>query len=210
MASTHPRAWAATGFAAGTFVQTARGLRPIERLQPGVDELEFRDGTTGPLKHLHIARFTAEELADAPEVRPMRIPALTLGGTVPERPLIASRDIRIHAQGRLVGRVTEKPEVLMPAEALLAASDINAVTPDAGMTYYHLVTDDHQVLRVEGLMCETLFLGEDADPQLREEITAAAGPLDHAPLFPRIDLETAARLTAKLARKNRAPTTADS
>ncbi|MEM6276621.1 MAG: Hint domain-containing protein [Pseudomonadota bacterium] len=197
----------ATGFAAGTFVQTARGLRPIERLVPGDDELEFRDGTTAPLLHLHKAMFTAADLEANDALRPVAIPALSLGGTVPTRPLLASADVRIHAQGRLVNRVAETPEVLLPVTSLLGSSDIEQTLPAGGITYYHLVTAAHQLLRVEGLMCETLFLGEGADQDLCAAIEAVTGTLSHDAVLPRIDAETGARLTEKLAQKGRAPTT---
>ncbi|MCH2076801.1 MAG: Hint domain-containing protein [Rhodobacteraceae bacterium] len=206
MASQGP--WAATGFAAGTFVQTARGLRPIERLVPGEDELEFHDGTTGPLLHLWQATFSAEDLSADEALRPVTIPALSLGGTVPSRPLVAARSARLHAQGRLVNRVTETPEVLLPVSSLLSG-EAEVTQPMGELTYYHLVTDKHQVLRVEGLMCETLYLGEGADAELRSAVEAQTGPLSHKAILPRIDLETAARLTAKLAKKKRAPVEED-
>ncbi|MEM1233636.1 MAG: Hint domain-containing protein [Pseudomonadota bacterium] len=205
MASRTPPAFA-TGFAAGTLVQTARGLRPIERLVAGEDALEFRDGTTAPLLHLHGATFTEADLEADDALHPVAIPALALGGSVPARPLLVSRDVRIHAQGRLVNRVAETPEVLLPVSSLLGAPDIERVRPAGGMTYYHLVAATHQVLRVEGLMCETLYLGPGADGDLRAAIEARTGTLIHTETFPRIDAETGARLTEKLARKGRAPT----
>ncbi|MEM1375562.1 MAG: Hint domain-containing protein [Pseudomonadota bacterium] len=195
----------ATGFAAGTFVQTARGLRPIERLVPGEDDLEFRDGTTAPLLHVHTAGYTQAELDADEAIRPVAIPALALGGSVPSRPLLVSADVRIHAQGRLVNRVAEAPEVLLPISSLLGTPGVERTRPAGGITFYHLVTAAHQLLRVEGLMCETLFLGDGAHTDLKAAVEAATGPLSHTAAFPRIDAETGARLTEKLAQKGRAP-----
>ncbi|MEM6896494.1 MAG: Hint domain-containing protein [Pseudomonadota bacterium] len=193
------RTWAATGFTAGTFAQTTRGLRPIERLLPGEDALEFRDGSTAPLLQLHVAEFSEADLAQMEDLRPVRIPPQSLGDHVPERTLTVAQSVHIHAQGRLVNRVTEHPEVLLPVSALVGLNGIEAVLPKGGVTYYHLVTQAHQVMRVEGLMSETLFLGE-AGP-LQDAYAALA--THDAAAFPRLDRETAQRLTAKMARKNR-------
>ncbi|MEM6729708.1 MAG: Hint domain-containing protein [Pseudomonadota bacterium] len=201
MASKLPPDWAATGFASGTFVQTARGLRPVERLVPGEDMLEGRDGSEIALLDVMTTRFTASALKRKKARQPVLIPALSLGAAVPARPLLVSQDMRIHAKGRLVNRVTETPEVLLPVSALIGTYGIELTVPDGGVTYHHLICEGHHLLKVEGLMCETLYAGEDADEALRTR----AGRTHLEPALPRISLEMADRLTSKLARKNRPP-----
>ncbi|MEM8590980.1 MAG: Hint domain-containing protein [Pseudomonadota bacterium] len=205
MGSRTPPDWAATGFATGTFVQTTRGLRPIERLVPGEDEVEFRDGSSGKLMRLLSHTFTASALERNTALRPVRIPALALGGTVPARNLIVSQDMHIHAQGRLVRRVTEAAEVLLPVAALIGKNDVELITPVSGITYFHLVSENHQVLKAEGLVCETLYLGDETEAARHDP----DGPTHVSPILPRLDLEMANRLTEKLAKKNRAPVSAE-
>ena len=193
--------WAATGFAAGTFVQTARGLRPVERLVPGEDVIEHRDGTALTLLELYTARYTKSALKRAKAPRPIRIDALALGGTVPTRPLIVAPTVHVMAQGRLVNRVTESQEILMPFGALTGYEGVEQFIPEDGITYYHPICAEHCLLRAEGLLCETLYLGEGADPNLKAASPVAAR--DMTSKLPRVDPDTAKKLSRKLLKKNR-------
>lgn len=200
--------WAATGFAAGTFVQTALGLRPVERLVPGEDELEFRDGSTGTLLHLHEARYTESALRKSQTIQPLRIPALAMGGSLPVRDMLVCGSLHVLAGGRLVNRVTERDQVLMPLASLIGYGGIERIIPKGGVTYYHPVAAAHRILRAEGLLCETLFLGAGAPAELIAAMPAGVTPSDPALL--RLDAEIAARLAAKLMKKDRAPISEES
>ncbi len=207
---TQQPSWAATGFAAGTFVQTTKGLRPIERLVPGVDLLEFRDETTGPILHLHTAHFTTEMLAAMPDAQPVHVPALALGNIVPARPLLVSANAHVLATGRLVERVADMTEVLIPMSALVGSSGIERVIPKDGITYYHILSDTHHTFRVEGLMCDTLYLGKGTSSDLSDALRKVAPDAAHpeAPYLPIMDAETAGKITEKILTKNR-PLVAD-
>ncbi|MEM1236019.1 MAG: Hint domain-containing protein [Pseudomonadota bacterium] len=207
MASQLTPAWAASGFAPGTFIQTTRGLRPVERLVPGEDMMENRDGSALPLLALHKANFTKDELKELKEARPIQIAALALGGTVPTRPLLVAPNAHVMAQGRLVNRVTEAREVLIPAGALTGYDGVDRIIPEDGVTYFHPICAEHGLVRVEGLMSETLYLGDGADSALREASPAAARDMKSA--LPRADSDTANRLSRKMNKKNR-PISADS
>lgn len=194
-------AWAASGFAAGTFVQTTRGLRPVERLVPGEDIIEARDGTAAPLLAMHRARYTESALKRTKGPRPILVDALALGGTVPTRPLLVAPNVHVMAQGRLVNRVTQSNEMLLPFEALTGYDGVKQVIPPGGVTYFHPVCAVHCVLRVEGLISETLFVGAGADAKLRDAQPAECHSMTTA--LPRADAGTAGRLSQKLQRKNR-------
>ncbi|MEM6479341.1 MAG: Hint domain-containing protein [Pseudomonadota bacterium] len=191
------------GFTPGTFVQTVKGLRPVERLVPGEDRLEVLDGSDVALLAMTRVEFNVAELRADPTRQPVFIPPAALGSSVPARPLIASQNTRIHAKGRLVNRVTECPEVLLPIAALIGTNDVERRIPEEGVTYYHLITEAHHLLRVEGLMCETLFL-EKGDELA--EILAATEARHETPAMARIDMALAQKLTSKLVSKQRAPT----
>jgi len=176
-------------------------MRPVERLVAGEDLLEFRDGTTGPLIHLHTARYSQSALKRSKSVRPIHVPALSLGGSVPVRPLIVSGDVHVLAGGRLVNRVTELEQVLLPIKALVGYNGIAPIIPAEGITFYHPATAGHQVLRVEGVLCETLYVGDASPDGLRDSVPKETHA--SAPILPRVDPDTAQRLAAKLMAKNR-------
>ncbi|MEL6701047.1 MAG: Hint domain-containing protein [Pseudomonadota bacterium] len=199
-----PASWQATGYATGTFVQTAKGMRQIERLEPGVDVIEFRDGTQSRLVHVLTTHFTADDLAQDDTAQPIHIPALALGDTVPQRPLTLAGSVHVLASGRMVSRVSDGDQLLLPISALVGHNGIDRVIPDDGVTYHHLLCEDHGILRVENLMCETLFIGHSADPDLVVGVFDHADGVTHStPAVPHAEAKVAGNLIGKLREKNR-------
>lgn len=199
-----PPAWAATGFGTGTFVQTALGLRPIERLSAG-EELEFRDGSRSKLLHLHSAHFTRKELRNTPELQPILVPPMALGAAAPRRPILMSRDIHLLAQGRMIQRFGAGDKILIPAGSMIGSKGIEPVIPDGGITYYHLLVEDHKLILAEGLVVDTMFLGHSTSP---DKVVAMfdhlQGASHGAPVVPIAEPKQTQALLKKITNKDRA------
>ncbi|MEO0678648.1 MAG: Hint domain-containing protein [Pseudomonadota bacterium] len=200
----------ATGFATGTFIQTHRGMRQIERIEPGVDQIEFRDGTAAPILAMHMVTLSAADAAADPALRPLRVPALALGGTLPVRTMVVAPSISVLAGGRMVNRVADAPEVLLPLAALDGYNGIARVDVTEDITLYHPITATHDLFRADGLICETVFLGDGASPELSAAVREMAPEaVAETAKIPRLDAATAAKLAGKLMSKNRTLGTAE-
>jgi hypothetical protein len=75
-------------------------------------------------------------------------------------------------------------EVLAPAKAFANGYDVRIV-PGPRIFYVHLLLEDHHLLRAEGALCESLFLGDQAiknlygDPSFEELHKLTASGLKH-------------------------------
>ena len=74
---------------------------------------------------------------------------------------------------------------LVSAKNLLELDGIDVVETDAQITYYHVMTPEHQLVMAHGCLGETLFTG----PQALRMIPAESRRELHA-LFPNIDMKT--------------------
>ena len=129
-------------FAAGTRIQTERGLVPVEQLAEG-DRLPTEDGTLQPIiwigsRYVNIRRHPYPE-----RVRPVRIAANAFGRGQPGRALLLSPDHAVFAEG-----------VLIPVRHLVNGSTVAQVDLPA-LTYFHVELPAHGVILAEGLAVET-------------------------------------------------------
>ena len=60
-------------------------------------------------------------------------------------------------------------EILVPAKAFLSLPGVSLDSPDKGVTYFHLMLAQHEVLISEGLPAESLYLGNEASKALSTE-----------------------------------------
>lgn len=58
-------------------------------------------------------------------------------------------------------------EVLLPAKFLLTVAGVEVDARDAGVDYYHVVMDRHEVLSANGIGAESLYLGPEAMKTLK-------------------------------------------
>lgn len=201
MTDTGPQFGPATGFVEGTFVKTALGMRPIERLQPG-ETLEFHDGSRAALIGLHQHTVTVADFATQQHLRPYEIPALSMGDTVPRRPLQVSGDIHLLAQGRMISRVSGSDTgLLIPVHSMEGFKGITQIQPTKDVTFYHLILEQHRVIHVEGLTTSTMFVTEDTQI---DGLAAHTTPVVQFATF-----DQATKLMDKLTSKDRALITDD-
>jgi hypothetical protein len=84
-----------------------------------------------------------------------------------------------------VERITGEHQALVSAKDLLDLVGVDVVESDAPITYYHVMTAEHQLIKAHGCLGETLFTG----PQALRMIPAESRRELHA-LFPDMNMGT--------------------
>ncbi len=178
-------------FAAETLIDTPKGMRQIETLQPG-DLVHTIDSGAQPIRWIGRRWLPAAQLVLNPKLVPIRIKAGALAPSVPERDLVLSPQHRVLVRSVIAERMFGTKEVLLPARKLLDLPGVEQATDLAGVEYVHFLFDRHQLVRSEGAVTESLYTGPEAlkavGEEAREEIET---------LFPEI---TAPCFSARLAR----------
>ncbi|MFV0410232.1 MAG: Hint domain-containing protein [Paracoccus sp. (in: a-proteobacteria)] len=173
-------------FTAGTLIETASGLRPVETLVAG-DLVLTRDHGLRPISWAGGRWLSARCLNIGPNLRPVRIRAGALGAGQPARDLIVSPQHRILIRSKIADRIGGSAEMLVAAKHLCALPGIEALSPANGVGYYHILFDRHEAVRSNGCWTESLYTGPQAlksiSPAARREIRA---------LFPELFVEGAA------------------
>lgn len=139
-------------FTAGTMIDTPNGPVEIESLQPG-DVVKTSDGNETRVRWLG-TQFMDTRIRHPQLVNPICITAGALGNGLPKRDLNLSQDHAIALDG-----------VLYNAGALVNGETIYRVPemPREGFTYYHIETDAHELLSVEGIAAESFIDYADRD-----------------------------------------------
>ena len=161
-------------FAAGTLIQTMRGLVPVEALRPGT-ALKSADGT--PLIVRAVLETTAPE---GPAVRhlPVRIEANTFGPGMPKRTLRVSQQHRLPISGGLLETCFAMTAALAPAVAFINFDGVRLDIGGAAPRFHHLLCDRHGLVFAEGLAAETLLASaEDAPVALKDETALPCLPV---------------------------------
>lgn len=155
-------------FARNTLITTRRGDVPVQDLRLG-DMILTADRGYQPLRWLAARRLSAVDLAQAPNLRPIRIRAGALGCGLPQRDLTVSPQHRILVRSKVAERMFGSSEVLVAAKQLLEWDGVEIVQDGQGVEYWHLMCDRHEVIFAEGLESETLFTGSEAMAAIPQE-----------------------------------------
>ncbi|MEQ3626095.1 MAG: Hint domain-containing protein [Celeribacter sp.] len=143
-------------FSANTRVMTPRGLRAVETLTRG-DLVVTRDHGLRPLAWVGQRHLSGADLDAAPNFRPVLIRAHSFGPGLPARDIRVSPQHRILTMGAATLLASGHDEALAPACHLLCAKGVERVAAPTGITYVHLMFDDHEVVETEGLWTESLL-----------------------------------------------------
>lgn len=199
-------------FTAGTRIATPDGLRLIEDLAVG-DLVETADQGPMPLRWIGRRRVAGPELAQNPNLLPVRISAGALGHHLPARDLLVSRQHRILVASRVAERMFGASEVLIAAVMLVPLPGIYIDRSVGEIDYIHLLFDGHELVFAEGTRSESLYFGAETEramtqagraeiAQLFPELTDAAGrvaPARHIPIGRRQK-----RFVSRISKNNRA------
>lgn len=145
-------------FAEGTIIGTLLGNRAIETLQPG-DLIRTRDNGMRWLRWIGRTTLSPQQLRDKPNLRPIRIRAGALGPGMPVTDLIVSPQHRILVKSVIARRMFDEDEILVAAKHLLEMPGVRILDADKGVTYFHMLFDDHEIVQSNGAWTESLYVG---------------------------------------------------
>ena len=171
-------------YGAGTKLRTIQGEIAIENLGVG-DLLWTNDAGYQPIVWIGKRTLSAAELVQKPHLRAIRVSAHALGQNQPGRDLILSPQHRLCLSSNIVERITGEHQALISAKDLLDLDGVDVVESDAPITYYHVMTPEHQLIMAHGCLGKTLFTG----PQALRMVPAESRRELHA-LLPDIDIGT--------------------
>lgn len=160
-------------FLAGTVIDTARGPLPIDDIAPG-DLVLTRDHGYQPV------RWAGRQSHDCTDrTAPVQIEAGTFGlhGT-----LIVSPQHRVLIEGPKPELLFAAPEVLVSAVHLIGQPGVRRWPQDRTVTYVHLLFDQHEVLRSNGMWSESYLPGPQTMPGFSAEVQA-----ELCAIFPQLD-----------------------
>jgi hypothetical protein len=140
-------------FAGGTLIDTPDGERRVEALKAG-DLILNNLGRAVPLIWVARRTLSAAELEQAPQFRPICIPRNAFGHRRPHSDLYVSPQHRVLVRSWRNTLHFGEPEVLVPAKYLVGETARQAC-PDGGVTYYHLLLEDHDIVLSNGLETES-------------------------------------------------------
>jgi len=145
-------------FTPGTLIATPRGEKPVEDLQPG-DRVITRDNGLQEIRWVGHRALGAQDLRNAPHLKPVRIRAGALGHGLPERDMLVSPQHRVLFSSEQASLYFGEREVLAAARHLTGMEGIDVV--DArGTTYIHFMFDQHEVILSNGAWTESFQPGE--------------------------------------------------
>ena len=158
-------------FVAGTLVDLVAGPKPVEHLRPG-DEVFTLDAGNQPVQWIGRRTLDAIDLAQNPKLAPIHIAAGALGPNVPERDLYLSPQHRVLVRSRIARRMFDADEVLVPAIKLTRLNGVSQVQDCNSVTYVHILFDRHQIVRTQGVLSESLHLGDHTQKCLSDAARA--------------------------------------
>ncbi|MEM7319143.1 MAG: Hint domain-containing protein, partial [Pseudomonadota bacterium] len=148
-------------FTRDTRIETGDGPKKVQNLQLADQLVTLHNGPQG-IRWIGRRRFDLGALETNPKLRPIRIVAGALGGGLPDRDLLVSRQHRMLVQSRIAERMFGVPEVLIPAIKLIRMPGIFIDQSVTSVEYFHILLDRHEVVFAEGAPTESLFAGPEA------------------------------------------------
>ena len=162
-------------FAMGSMIETDTGPTPIELLRTE-DMVLTRDNGYRPIRWIGSSVIDANTLDLQPNLRPILIAKDALGANLPDQDLTVSPQHRMLVQSKIGKRLYDHSELLVAAKHLIGLEGISVFCPEQGVSYFHILFDQHEIVLSNGTWSESLFPGPQAlraiSPEARREIFA--------------------------------------
>lgn len=144
-------------FGPGTRIATPEGWREVESLRAG-DTVLTKDEGPQPIRWVSCSDVELE--TNGAKGAPVLIKANALGCGVPGRDLVLSPNHRVllGGSGQFDGLLAG--EAFAPAKALTCLPGIRQMRGRKHLSWYHFAFDRHAVVTAEGLLVESLLIGE--------------------------------------------------
>lgn len=160
-----------TCFTPGMMIATDRGQVTVETLKVG-DLVATRDNGMQPIRWIGAQRMSAAELKLAPQLRPVRISAGSLGGGLPAADLVVSPWHRMVVRSSIVAEMEGEDEALVAAINLTELDGVDVITDGEEVVYIHFMCDRHEVIEANGAQTETLNIGTSTASMMPPEALA--------------------------------------
>lgn len=144
-------------FTPGTRIATQTGEVAIEKLKVG-DKVFTRDNGAQALRWVGRRDLTGHNLQTHPEFHPILIRRGALGNDLPERDMLVSPQHRMLVTSELASLMFDEREVLVAAKHLTGLDGVDAVRAN-GVSYLHLLFDQHEVVLANGAWSESFQPG---------------------------------------------------
>lgn len=145
-------------FVDGALIQTPNGMVPIENLKAG-DVVTTLDHGVQPIKWTGARRVSPLDMLFFPDLRPIKLCAYALGVHGPAEPLFLSPNHRVMVPSTALEVYFAELEMLAAAKHLVNGTTISVTRPKAAFCYRHVMLENHEILLVNGVPCESLYPG---------------------------------------------------
>jgi hypothetical protein len=152
-------------FTYGTMIDTADGARLIEELSEG-DLVATLDHGSQVVRWIGTRHISQIDMMANPALRPVLFDEGTIGNT---RPLLVSPQHRILLSDWRAQVFFGEDQVLVPAKAMVNGTTIRQTMPAEGVTYCHLLFDQHEILVTEGALTESFHPSDESLDMLTED-----------------------------------------
>ncbi len=150
-------------FSPDTKITTPDGQKRVSELCAG-DLVCTKDNGAQEICWIGSREITGGRLLAMPELRPVRIKAHALADREPDQDLVLSPDHRLLVKGPVAQALFNTPEVLVAARDLVNDKSIRVDHRCLGITYIHLMLEQHQIVWANGVEVESFHpAGMDTD-----------------------------------------------
>ncbi len=194
-----------------TLIRTQGGVVSGKDLRIG-DMVWTLDHEYQPIRWIGTMTCLKDELISQPKRCPVRIRRDALGAGLPSTDLVVSPQHRILARSKIVERMFGQAEVLVPAIKLTPLEGIDQVQPADGITYIHLLFDQHQIVEADGSLVESLLMaprssvvvetGDFGSPELAS-VPEELLELSREPARPLVDRKRAKALVQRMIKNDK-------
>jgi len=141
-------------FTPGTMLDAPDGPVPVETVATG-DWLLTRDEGPQQVLWRGCLQLSALDLHIAPQLRPVLIRKGSLGPNRPSRDMVVSPQHRVLLDDWRAEYFYGESELLVPAKHLINDRTIRRITPENGISYIHILFEQHQIVFSDGLPSES-------------------------------------------------------
>ena len=152
-------------FTSGSLIETPNGFQPIEDLRKG-DLVTVSNREAKPIIWIGRRNVTMRDLVQFPHLRPVTIPAHAFGEGSPCVDLRVSQQHRLALTSPSAELLFGEGDVLVPA-CFLVDDGVGRLDRVRGQVeFIHILLADHELVNVDGLWAETLFIGDTTENAL--------------------------------------------
>ncbi len=153
-ASDQPEQAGTVCFVPGTKIKTPIGEQMVQDLEEG-DQVCTKDNGIQTIRWIGKRDISGGRLFALPQLRPVRLKPNALSQGEPDQDLVVSPDHKIVVKGPIAQSLFNTSEVLVAARDLINGTSIRTDHSCTGVTYIHLMLDQHQIIWANNVQTET-------------------------------------------------------